>query len=257
MKIVAVIPARLASSRFPRKVLYKFHGLPMVEHVRRRALLSQAVTDVFVATPDQEIADVIRKYGGKVIQTSDKHLNGTTRVAEAIAGIDCSHVLLLQGDEPLLLPRHLDAFSHAIELNPRGDAWNATSPIEGIDELDRHSFVKCILSSSNRILFCYRRSPCFSDFNMQLHFVHKMLGIMAFRKDFLVQLSTLPVSAIEVAESIEQLRIIEHGQHLQSVIIEPSLPSVNTPQELKVVESMLDVDAEQRAMLAHILTMKP
>jgi 3-deoxy-manno-octulosonate cytidylyltransferase (CMP-KDO synthetase) len=253
MKIIAVIPARLASTRFPRKVLFPFNGLPMVEHVRRRALLSSAVTDVFVATPDQEVADIIRGFGGKVIMTSDSHLNGTTRVAEATAGIDCSHVLLLQGDEPLFLPRHADIFATAIAVNPKGDAWNATSLIDEADELDKQSFVKCAVSSSGRVLYCFRRSPHLSMFDVQQKFVYKMLGIIAFRKDFLLHLASLLPSEIEIAESIEQLRIIENGYYLQSVIVKPSLPSVNEPNEVDIVLEAMRRDAEQRSILAKIL----
>ncbi len=101
MKIIAVIPAHMASVRFPRKILFQFHGLPMIEHVRRRALLSKAFDDVFVATCDEEIASVIRSFGGKIIMTANTHNNGTSRVAEAVKDIECSHVVLLQGDEPL------------------------------------------------------------------------------------------------------------------------------------------------------------
>ena len=118
MKIVAVIPAHLASVRFPGKILFKFHGLPMIEHVRRRALLSGAVSDVYIATCDEEIATAIRDFGGKVIMTANTHTNGTSRIAEAVQNIDCSHVVLLQGDEPLLLPRHLESLVNAIKENP-------------------------------------------------------------------------------------------------------------------------------------------
>lgn len=253
LNIVAVIPARLASSRFPRKILFPFHGLPMVEHVRRRALQSRAVTKVFVATPDPEIATVVDGFGGNVITTSDQHLNGTTRVAEAITDIDCSHVLLLQGDEPLLLPRHLELFSQAIAANPNGDAWNATGVIEEASELDRHSFVKCVVSESERIVYCFRRTPFFSPFEVQKRFIKKMLGIIAFRKDFLLQLTSLSPPMAESAESIEQLRIIDYGFQLQSVSVSPSLPSVNEVDEVEIVNNLLITDPEQREMLSRTL----
>ncbi len=253
MKIVAIIPARLASTRFPRKVLFPFHGLPMVEHVRRRALLSEAVSDVYVATCDREIADVVTRSGGKVVMTASTHANGTDRVAEAVKAVDCTHVLLLQGDEPLLLPRHMEAFSNAISTRPDGDAWNATGPLEGEEELDRHSFVKCAVSTSGRIMYCFRRTPCFSSFDTQKTFVRKMLGLIAYRKDFLLRLTSLPVSPIERAESIEQMRIIENAHNLWSVDVSPSLPSVNEPGETEVVLDYLQGNAEQRIMLERIL----
>jgi 3-deoxy-manno-octulosonate cytidylyltransferase (CMP-KDO synthetase) len=254
MNIIAVIPARLASSRFPRKVLYPFNGIPMVEHVRRRALLSKAVNDVFVATPDEELADIIKGFGGKVIMTSLSHLNGTTRVAEAVASIECSHVLLLQGDEPLLLPRHLDLFTQEITANPKGDAWNATSLIEEVDELDRKSFVKCSVSESGKVLFCFRRSPYCSSIDIQRSFVHKMLGIIAFKKEFLLKLTSIKPSSIEIAESIEQLRIIENGYHLQSILVSPSIPSVNEPHEVDIVFEAFQRNQEQQVLLNRIIS---
>jgi 3-deoxy-manno-octulosonate cytidylyltransferase (CMP-KDO synthetase) len=252
MKIVAVIPAHMASVRFPGKILFPFHGLPMIEHVRRRALLSQAISDVMVATCDEDIAGVIRGYGGRVVMTANTHKNGTTRVAEAVKNIDCTHVILLQGDEPLLLPRHVEAIAQAIRTNPSGDAWNATSPIENPDELDRHSFVKCSVSQSGRVMHCFRRTPGYSSFEQQQTFVRKILGIIAYRKDFLMQLTALPSSPVELAEFIEQMRILENDFSLQSVPVIPSLPSVNEPHEADVVLAYIRQDQEQKALLEKI-----
>lgn len=253
MKILAVIPARLASTRFPRKVLLPIHGLPMVEHVRRRAMLCNAISSVYVATCDEEVADVVRGYGGNVVMTADTHLNGTTRVAEAVESLDCSHVMLLQGDEPLLLPRHLDQLAQSIAASPKAEAWNAIGAIEYPDELDRHSFVKCAISQSGRIIYCFRRSPCYSDFDTQQLFVRKLLGIMAFKKEFLLRLTGLPSSPIERAESIEQLRMIEHGFDLQSVQVSPSLPSINEPHEVEAVLNAIRQDSEQSTLLGQTL----
>lgn len=253
MKIVAIIPARLASTRFPGKILFHFHGLPMIEHVRRRALLSKAVSEVYVATCDEEIALVIRGFGGKVIMTAKNHANGTTRVAEAVKNIDCTHVMLLQGDEPLLLPRHIDLFAQAMESNLHDNAWNATGPIEHESELDRHSFVKCAVGLTDYILYCFRRTPCYSSYDVQRSFVRKMLGIMAFRKEFLLKLIELPASVIEQAESIEQMRIIENGYSMRSVQVSPSLPSVNEPSEADIVLDYIQHNDEQRALLELVI----
>lgn len=252
MKIVAVIPAHMASVRFPGKILFLFHGLPMIEHVRRRALLSQAVSDVIVATCDEDIASAIRGFGGKVVMTANTHKNGTTRVAEAVKDIDCTHVILLQGDEPLLLPRHVDAIADAMQSNSSGDAWNATGPIESAEELDRHSFVKCAVSQSGRIMHCFRRTPGYSSFEQQQAFVRKILGIIAYRKDFLMKVTTLPSAPVELAEFIEQMRILENDYSLQSVPVIPSLPSVNEPHEADVVLEYIRQDPEQKALLDKI-----
>jgi len=254
MRLVAVIPAHLASVRFPRKILYEFEGLPMVEHVRRRALLSPSLDDVYVATCDKEIADIVTDRGGKVIMTANTHTNGTTRVAEAVTNIDCSHVILLQGDEPLLLPAHIDTFAREIMNSPEGYAWNATGPIDSAEELDRHSFVKCAVGINNNILFCFRRSPCFCEYELQSTFVRKILGIIAYRRDFLLELTQIPPSPIEHAEYIEQMRILENGFQLKSVPVTPSLPSVNDPHEADIVIEHLKNDDEQRRLLNKILS---
>ena len=254
MKIVAIIPAHLASVRFPEKILYPFYGLPMIEHVRRRALLSPSIDDVIVTTCDEPIASVTLGFGGKVIMTANTHKNGTTRVAEAIEKVDCTHVILLQGDEPLLLPRHLDAMVDAIKLRPKCDAWNATGPIENAEELDRHSFVKCAIGQQNQIIFCFRRSPCYGEVEKQQIFIRKILGVIAYKKEFLLNLTKLPPSKIEQLEFIEQMRILENGYELRSIPLSTSLPSVNEPNEAEIVLDYFQNDIEQKQLLDKILT---
>jgi 3-deoxy-manno-octulosonate cytidylyltransferase (CMP-KDO synthetase) len=206
-----------------------------------------------VATCDVEIAESIQKFGGKVIMTSDQHTNGTSRIAEAVAKIDCTHVILLQGDEPLLLPRHIDQLIESIIQNPNGDAWNATAPLESSEELDRHSFVKCAISESNKILLCFRRNPFFSELEKISGFTRKILGFIAFKKEFLLKLTSLPPGLVEVTESIEQMRIIENGYSLNAVNVNPSLPSVNEPSEANIVLEYLKSNDEQKILLQKIL----
>lgn len=253
MKIVGIIPAHMASVRFPNKILFEIHGLPMIEHVRRRALLSKELDDLIVATCDPEIADAIEFYGGKVIMTSSSHKNGTSRASEVIENYDCSHVLVLQGDEPLLLPDHIDNMIKSMKQNPDKDAWNATGSINTEDELNLHSFVKCALAKNNQIIHCFRKTPYFSALAAQQTFVRKILGIIAYRKDFLLMLNKLPESAIESAEFIEQMRIVENNYNLHSVEVEPSLPSVNEPHEVDIILDYIDKNEEQNALLKKIV----
>jgi len=253
MNIVAVIPAHLASVRFPRKILFNIHGLPMIEHVRRRALLSKELSEVIVTTCDIEIADVIKSYGGKVIMTSDVHKDGTSRVAEAMQDYDCTHILLLQGDEPLLLPRHVDSMINAMKNNPSVKSWNATGEINSEDEMDRHSFVKCTVLKDNKILSCFRKTPYLSKLEIQQEFVRKILGIVGYKKSFLIELNELDNTPIETAEFIEQMRIIESGYPLYSVDVNPSLPSINEPHEADTVLDYLKEDEEQNLLLEKIL----
>ena len=166
--------------------------------------------------------------------------------------IDCTHVLLLQGDEPLLLPDHIDKMALSINENTNGHAWNATAEINEEQELMRHSFVKCAIFE-DRILHCFRKTPYFSDFDVQKKFVRKILGLIGYKKEFLLSLSKMKQSPIETAEFIEQMRIIEHGFKLQSVEVDVSLPSVNEPHEADIVKEYLKTDLTQQALLDTIL----
>lgn len=254
MKIVVVIPAHLASVRFPHKVLHQFAGLPMIEHVRRRAMFASGLDGVYVATCDKEISDVVERSGGRVIMTSSSHKTGTDRVAEAISALDCSHVIVLQADEPLILPETISACAGALRANPQVPAWNAVGPIEKEIDLDDRSIVKCIISPQGRIIFFCRRSPCLrSSFQAQQQFTRKILGLVAFRRDFLLQFAQMPEAPFEKAEFIEQSRIIENGFELRSVPISVSYPSVNEPHEAALVEQVFAQDEMQQEILSRIL----
>ena len=253
VKIIAVIPAHLASVRLSEKMMLPIHGLPMLEHVRRRALLSNKIDDVYVATCDDRIANMVKSYGGNVIMTANTHTNGTSRVAEAIKSLDCTHVILLQGDEPLLDPSYIDHVATNITSMPERLAWNITGPIEQDDELDRHSFVKCAVARNGRILFCFRRSPSHQEIDSQKKYIRKILGVIAYKKEFLSTLISLQPGEIEAGEFIEQMRIIEYGYDIFSIDVKKSLPSVNEPHEIAAVMEYLQRDKEQMALLQKIL----
>ena len=239
--------------RLSEKMMLPIYGLPMLEHVRRRALLSKKISDVYVATCDDKIANMVKSYGGNVIMTANTHKNGTTRVAEAISSLDCTHVILLQGDEPLLDPKYIDEVATNIISMPKRLAWNITGPIDQDEELDRHSFVKCAVANNGRILFCFRRSPSHHKLDCQKKYIRKILGIIAYQKEFLLTLISLRPGEIESSEFIEQMRIIEHGYDIFSINVEQSLPSVNEPHEITAVMEYLQKDKEQMALLQKIL----
>ena len=248
-RIIAVIPAHMASARFPGKILFDFFGHPMIEHVRRRALLSPHLDEVYVATCDQVIADTVKNYGGNVIMTGDHHLNGTTRVAEAVADIDCSHVILLQGDEPLLQPDDVSSMVEAISADSGGDAWNATAFLKTKEEMDRHSFVKCAVGAGQRIHYCFRRSPSHAPLEEQQRYIRKILGLIAFRKAVLMELVETAPSIVEEIEFIEQMRIIDKGFRFKAVDVDQALPSVNEPHEANLIVDYLKAHSEQQALL--------
>tara|TARA_B110000027_G_C16015392_1_gene253872 strand:+ start:30 stop:800 length:771 start_codon:yes stop_codon:yes gene_type:complete len=252
MKQIVVIPARLKSSRFPNKILLDIKGIPMIEHVRRRALLAKNVNEVFIATCDDEIMRVMNSYGANTIMTSDQHLNGTSRVAEAVKKIECDEVILVQGDEPLLLPSDLDIIIENIRKSDGINFWNATSPINEFEELSMDSIVKCSIHN-NRILYCYRNSPSHSSFDDQKKYIKKILGVIAFKKKFLMEIAEMDSTPIEIIESIEQMRIIEKGYSIQSIPLKLSQPSINEPNDLKKVLNIIDNNFEQQSILKQVL----
>tara|TARA_B100000963_G_scaffold51636_1_gene39815 strand:- start:1221 stop:1994 length:774 start_codon:yes stop_codon:yes gene_type:complete len=251
MKKIVVIPARLNSKRFPNKILLDLKGLPMIEHVRRRALLAENVKEVYIATCDTEIRDVSESYGAKVIMTSKNHKNGTTRVAEAVSCINCSNVILIQGDEPLLLPRHLDKMTNVISLDNNSFAWNATGPIETEDEFNRNSIVKASIYE-NKILYCFRKNNLVNNFGANGHNFRKILGLIAYKKDFLISLIEMNPTVVEKMESIEQMRIIENGYSICSVPFESSQPSINEPSEVQLVWDYVANNKEQKTILEKV-----
>ena len=159
----------------------------------------------------------------------------------------------MQGDEPLLLPKHIDLISDYIKKFPTTDTWNAIGRLENKEELDKDSFVKCAVSENGRILYCFRRSPSHKSFAENKKYIFKVLGIIAYKKDVLISLTKNTQTFIEKNESIEQIRILECGYSLNSVLVSPTLPSVNEPKDVKVVENVLKNDIEQQKTLKRIL----
>ncbi len=255
MNPVVIIPARLESLRLPKKILLDIHGIPMIEHVRRRVLLSKQVKDVFIATCDKEIKDALHPYGAKVIMTSNKHENGTSRVAEASLKINCDSVILVQGDEPLLLPNQLDLMYQYIYNDRKSYAWNATSPINNTKELLKRSFVKCLVNNS-KILKCFRHPNDFNNFNLNKYEIRKILGLIAFKKDFLININKMKKGNVEIKDSIEQMRILENNHELVSVPFQETQDSINEPCDIDVVLDKLKSDEQQKILLNKVINFK-
>ena len=243
---ICMIPARLASTRFPKKLLEPFRGQPILEHVRRRALMVQGLERVIVATCDKEIEHLVIDNGGEVIMTGDHHPNGTSRVAEAIQSVDCTHVILVQADEPLIMPEHVEVMMNAILTHPECDVFNAVGPLDGDEELDQVSSVKCALATNGDILYCFRRSPAIAKGSEQRLYMRKLLGLIAFRKEFLLGLTDLPETNISQSESIEQMKLLQHGVRLRAVELDEAVPGVNEPSDMELVETCFASSPQQQ-----------
>ena len=213
---------------------------------------SGAFSEVVVATCDDEIADAVQAAGGKVIMTSSSHVAATDRVAEAIQDLDCTHVVNVQGDEILVLPQDLLRMTEAIRSQPRGLAWNAVARIESNDELRDRAIVKCLVSNSLRIMSCMRD---LSNIRLSATFypARKILGILAFERSFLEAYSRLGRTPLEIAESIDQSRIVESDVKLQGVEFTRGYIGINEPHEVATVEACLRDDPLQTAVLKEIL----
>ena len=167
--------------------------------------------------------------------------------------LDATHIVNVQGDEILVLPEDLERLVAAIEAAPSGVAWNAIARLEATAELSDHAIVKCVVSRSNRILYCSRD---FSHLPLRATgqgAVRWILGILAYSRSFLEQYGKLERTPLELAESIDQSRIIEHDVTLQGVEFSKGYPGINEPREIAPVEAYLRDDARQQAVLTRIL----
>jgi len=252
LKIAAIIPARMGSSRYPGKPLIKVHGLPMIEHVRRRTLLSKGFSDVVIATCDNEIKDCVESFGGKVIMTSPHHPGAMDRVLEAMEGLSCTHVVNVQGDEILILPENLDKLLSAMRASLHTEAWNAIARIEDRSDLTNRSVVKCFVSKSDKILFSVRDMSNV-PFKENLEPARIILGILAFRREFLTNYKRLSRTPFETLEGIDQDRLLEHDFHLQGIEFSRGYPGINTPEDVILVERFLTTDPKQQKILETIL----
>ena len=253
VKIVAIIPARMNSSRYPGKPLINIEGLPMIEHVRRRTLMCNGFEDVIVATCDREIYDVVKLFKGKVAMTSNKHIMASDRVAEVAEAMDCTHVINVQGDEILILPENLSKMVKAINLSPENMFWNATAPIDNEDELSDFSIVKCVITQKEKIMYCARNFSSLNGINSPFEPLRKILGILGYSKNALLNYSGLIRTPLEITQSIDQSRIIENDLPLISVPFSAGFPGINDDREEKMVKEILKTNKSQKKILKQIL----
>ena len=245
MSIVAIIPARMASSRFPGKPLKSILGLSMIEHVRRRALLCGVLDDVFVATCDREIAEEVTRFSGKVVMTSDRHESCVDRVAEAAKGIKAEIIINLQGDMPLLHPDILERLVAPFKQDNELKFTDMMGPIENAEEINNYNVVKVIVGLSGNSLYYSREPiPSLKKVSSALSVPrYKQLGINAFRRESLMIFSDLPRTPLEKIESVDMLRLLENGFVVRMVSSPYPVVGVDTPEDLKRAEEWMRNDS--------------
>jgi 3-deoxy-manno-octulosonate cytidylyltransferase (CMP-KDO synthetase) len=244
---VAVIPARYASVRFPGKPLADLGGRPMIEHVYRRAAAATTVDAVIVATDDERIAETVRGFGGDVRLTSPSHFSGTDRLAEVAATLDCDLIINVQGDEPLIEPDAIDDAVEPFRLDESLAMSTVCTRFRGADagrEAQDPNIVKVVADRAGLALY-FSRAPIPHRRGQQLDpqagpFKH--LGLYVYRREFLLRIASLGPTPLERSESLEQLRVLEHGFSIRVVETKHDSIGVDTPEDLERVRRLLTVE---------------
>jgi 3-deoxy-manno-octulosonate cytidylyltransferase (CMP-KDO synthetase) len=243
MKILGVIPARYASTRFPGKPLALIAGRPLIERVVAQCRKARSLSEVIVATDDARIADAARKFC-RVEMTREDHPSGSDRIAEVAARCECDAVVNVQGDEPLIDPAVIDAVAGALDGNEMSTAATAVRTVE---EYESPNVVKVVVSASGRALYFSRRTIPFvrdaasrsSAEQLAAFPFLKHLGIYGYRRETLLRLVRFPVSPLEAAEKLEQLRALENGIQIGVVRVEYDSVGVDVPGDVARVEEIL------------------
>jgi len=246
-KVLAVIPARYASSRFPGKPLAPIAGRPMIQHVVDRVRQAKTVTQIVVATDDERIRATVQEIGGAAIMTRVDHRSGTDRVAEVAAHIPADIYINVQGDEPLISPDTIDAVVSSMLDDPSVQIATPCIEIDQANDTMDPNIVKVVTDFDGNALYISRAPiPWVRDASTGLAVSHwKHLGLYAFRHDALVEYPTLPPGQLEPIEQLEQLRWLENGFRIRVVETAHDAVSVDVPTDAERVEKLIREGSKQ------------
>lgn len=245
MRTVVIIPARYASRRLPAKPLADIAGRPMIQHVYERAAQASTVHEVIVATDDARIAHAVRAFGGTALITPATLHSGTDRVAFAARSRpDAAIIVNVQGDEPLLMPTMIDEAVAPLIADEGILVGTLVKKIETHDELMNPSVVKVVLNAKGCCMYFSRSVvPFVRDYVsgqwLAQHVFYKHIGIYVFRREFLATYAGLPQGPLEIAEKLEQLRILEHGYAIRAAVTSYDSIPVDTQEDLEKVRSLV------------------
>jgi 3-deoxy-manno-octulosonate cytidylyltransferase (CMP-KDO synthetase) len=241
MGVVAVIPARFGSTRFPGKPLAAKTGKPLIQHVCEQAARSRAIERIIVATDDARIAAAVRGFGGEAVMTRGDHPNGTSRIAEVAATLDCEFIVNVQGDEPSIEPDLIDAAVDAIRSAADAPMATIASPFAPHEDAADPNIVKVVVSRTGRALYFSRSLiPYWRDQGRETAVSAnaqppakplKHVGLYVYRRPFLATFVQLPPTALEVTEQLEQLRVLEHGYPIAVAIGKAAFHGIDTPEQ--------------------------
>ena len=247
MTFLGIIPARYASTRFPAKPLAVLDGKMLIQRVYEQ--VKDTLDEVYVATDDERIEAAVKSFGGKVVMTSVHHKSGTDRCYEAATKIngDFDVVFNIQGDEPFIQPSQINSLRDCFLEDPETQIATLVKPFTVKDSyaaLENINSPKVVIDKNKQALYFsrsvipYQRNADCEQW-LQKHVYYKHIGLYAFRKDVLKEITAIEQTALEIAESLEQLRWLENGYRIKVAISEIETIGIDTPQDLEHAESFL------------------
>ena len=248
MNIIAIIPARMGSSRFPGKPLADIHGLPTVLHVALRTRLARCLDAVYVATCDQEIADVCTAAGVPAIMTSPAHERCSDRTAEALLHIEeasghrADIVVMVQGDEPMITPDMIEAAVAPLLHEASVQVVNLMEEMASTQEFEDPNEVKVVVDAAGDALYFSREPLPSRKKGATTVPMREQVCIIAFRREALLHFNDLPDTPLERIESVDMLRLLEHGEKVRMVAVPHRTFSVDTPEDLRRVRELMRKD---------------
>jgi 3-deoxy-manno-octulosonate cytidylyltransferase (CMP-KDO synthetase) len=246
MKIVGIVPARMGSSRYPGKPLAKIHGMPMIGHVYLRCKMSTLLDEVYIATCDQEIVTYIESIGGQTIMTKDSHERCTERTTEALHKIEkiisekMDIVVMIQGDEPMVTPEMLDEAVKPMLADESIQVLNLMSELKTKAEHDDPNEVKVVVDlQGNAIYFSREAIPSRKKGGINIPML-KQVCVIPFRRNFLIKYDQLSPTPLEIIESVDMMRVLEHGYKVKMVMTHTQSYAVDTPDDLRNVVQLMN-----------------
>ncbi|MDR1856661.1 MAG: 3-deoxy-manno-octulosonate cytidylyltransferase [Desulfovibrio sp.] len=248
MHIIAIIPARMGSSRFPGKPLALIQKVPMVGHVAFRTAKSKILDETYVATCDEIIANYCKDAGIACVMTGDHHVRCSTRTAEALLSIEAltgrraDIVVMVQGDEPMVLPEMIDAAVTPLIEDPLVNVVNLMADIDSLEEFEDPNEVKVVTDRNGDAIYFSREPIPSRRKGADKVPMRKQVCIIPFRRDYLLRFNEMAESPLEIYESVDMLRILEHGGKVRMVPTSCRTWSVDTPEDLARVARLMEGD---------------
>ena len=234
MKILAVIPARYESTRFPGKVLAKQTGKYLIQHTWEQVRKVSVIKDIIIATDSEIVQKACGDFGAKCVITSPAHQSGTDRIAEVVSKIDVDVVINVQGDEPEIEPGNVELLARLMLDNPKTAMATLIAKFESKEQVENPNIVKVVIDKNNNAMYFSRsvipycrKKPPVGDVNDY----YRHLGIYAYTKDFLLKITKLPVGKLERIEQLEQLRVIENGYQILTGLVSHIAAGIDTPEQ--------------------------